>query len=257
MKDDDLHLGPDLGAADVAGGGRVPPFRKYQLLTLGTTALLPLLRYELLMLTVNDLPGMAGLFLRQKLYRSLFGSMGKRVLLGRGLTLRQPQRVHLGDGAIIDDACMFNVRGEESRLVIGRGVFIGRCTYLNARGGSIEIGDHANLSSHIRVGTYSRVLIGRHAIIAAFCYIGGVDHRTDRTDIPMALQGCLDKGGVVLEDDVWLGAGVIVNDGVTIGKGAVVGAGSVVTRDIPPYAVAYGVPARVVRSRLDRPGGRD
>jgi len=61
----------------------------------------------------------------------------------------------------------------------------------------------------------------------------------------------LSKGGIVVEDDVWLGYGVIVLDGVRIGKGAVIGAGSVVNQDIPSGAIAVGVPARVVKSRDD------
>ena len=59
------------------------------------------------------------------------------------------------------------------------------------------------------------------------------------------------KGGIVIEDDVWLGFGVIVLDGVRIGKGAVIGAGAVVTKDIPEGAIAAGIPARVIKMRSD------
>ena len=62
-------------------------------------------------------------------------------------------------------------------------------------------------------------------------------------------QPLASKGPIVIEDDAWLGLGVIVLDGVTIGRGAVIGAGAVVTGDVPPYAIAVGVPARVVGSR--------
>jgi acetyltransferase-like isoleucine patch superfamily enzyme len=55
----------------------------------------------------------------------------------------------------------------------------------------------------------------------------------------------------VIEDDVWLGAGVTVVDGVTIGKGSIIGAGAVVTSDIPPYSIAVGIPAKPVRDRRD------
>ncbi|HOZ23028.1 MAG TPA: DapH/DapD/GlmU-related protein, partial [bacterium] len=62
-------------------------------------------------------------------------------------------------------------------------------------------------------------------------------------------QGYESKGGVVIEDDCWLGAGVMVLDGVTIGTGSVIGAAAVVTKDIPPYSVALGIPAKVVATR--------
>jgi len=56
--------------------------------------------------------------------------------------------------------------------------------------------------------------------------------------------------GIIIEDDVWLGVGSTVLDGVTIGKGSVIGAGAVVTKDIPPYSIAVGVPAKVIKKRL-------
>jgi acetyltransferase-like isoleucine patch superfamily enzyme len=68
----------------------------------------------------------------------------------------------------------------------------------------------------------------------------------------IAEQGITARG-IVIEDDVWLGGGAVVLDGVRIGRGAVVGAGAVVTQDIPPYAIAVGVPARVVGSRRETP----
>ena len=68
---------------------------------------------------------------------------------------------------------------------------------------------------------------------------------------PIRSQPLQTKGGIVIEDDVWLGFGVIVLDGVRIGKGAVIGAGSVVTKDIPEGAIAAGIPARVIKMRSD------
>jgi acetyltransferase-like isoleucine patch superfamily enzyme len=65
----------------------------------------------------------------------------------------------------------------------------------------------------------------------------------------MMEQGLYSNGPVVIEDDVWLGAGAIVLDGVRIGKGCIVGAGAVVTKDLPDYAIAIGVPAKVTKMR--------
>ncbi len=67
----------------------------------------------------------------------------------------------------------------------------------------------------------------------------------------MRQQALMSKGGIHIEDDVWLGYGVIVLDGVHIGKGAVIGAGSVVKQDVPAGAIAAGVPARVIKTRVE------
>ena len=71
----------------------------------------------------------------------------------------------------------------------------------------------------------------------------------ENVDNPMARQGFQSKGGVEIEDDVWLGAHVVVLDGVKIGRGSVIGACSLVTKDVPPYSIAYGVPAKLHGSR--------
>lgn len=237
------------------GEGKPSPLRTYQRVAVGSPRLGALLRYEALMLLVNDLPGLPGFWLRSKLYRLLFRRLGRGVALGRGLVLRQPGKVSIDDGAVIDEGCTFKVRGgEESGIWVGQGVFIGRGALLNTRGGQVHVREHANVGPYVQIGTYGRLTIGRHCILAAFCYIGGLNHRADRTDVPIALQGIDNRGGVTIEDGAWVGANAVVLDGVTIGRGAIVGAGAVVTHDVPPLAVAAGVPARVIRIREERAG---
>jgi acetyltransferase-like isoleucine patch superfamily enzyme len=229
--------------------------RAYQLVTVGSPGLGALLRYEAAMLLINDLPGLAGLFLRGKLYRFLFRHLGRGVAIGRGLVLRQPGKVSIEDGAVIDEGCTFKVRGDnECGIWVGKNAFVGRGSLLNTRGGQVHVLDHATIGPYVQIGTYDRLTIGRYCILAAFCYIGGLNHRSDRTDIPIALQGIDTRGGVTIEDEAWIGAGAVVLDGVAVGRGAIVGAGAVVTRDVPAYAVATGVPARVVRYRDGRTG---
>ena len=75
------------------------------------------------------------------------------------------------------------------------------------------------------------------------------NHKTNRTDIPMREQGMTEIMPIVIEDDVWIGARVVVLPGCTIGRGSVIGACSVVSKSIPPYSVAVGSPARVVKCR--------
>jgi acetyltransferase-like isoleucine patch superfamily enzyme len=86
--------------------------------------------------------------------------------------------------------------------------------------------------------------------IAPYCAFYPYNH-SFKPGEPIVRQPLQTKGDIIVGDDVWLGTGVIVLDGVTIGKGAVIGAGSVVTKSIPADAIAFGVPARVVKMRSE------
>jgi len=94
--------------------------------------------------------------------------------------------------------------------------------------------------------------IGAQVQLAPQCALSPYEHGVDDLTQPIRLQPIQSRGDIIVEDDVWLGVGVKVLDGVTIGRGAVIGAGAVVTRDVPPLAIAAGVPARVIRLRGER-----
>ena len=96
---------------------------------------------------------------------------------------------------------------------------------------------------------YGPVTIGNDVMMGPEVVIYTSGHRFDRTDIPMEEQGSTEPQPVHIGNDVWIGRRVMIMPGVTIGDGCVIGAGAVVTKDIPPYSVAGGVPAKVIRSR--------
>ncbi|KAA6183194.1 hypothetical protein F2Q65_16415 [Thiohalocapsa marina] len=96
------------------------------------------------------------------------------------------------------------------------------------------------------------VTIGRNVLIAGHSSINTVSHAAERCDVPINDQPVL-TDPVVIEDDCWLGLNVVVLQGVTIGRGCIIGAGAVVTRSIPPWSIAVGVPARVVGRREGAP----
>lgn len=79
----------------------------------------------------------------------------------------------------------------------------------------------------------------------------GENHQFSRLDVPMRLQGYQEYPPVYIDDDVWIGARVIILPGITIGKGSILGAGSVVTKDVPPFSIVAGNPARIIRNRLE------
>jgi uncharacterized protein (TIRG00374 family) len=219
---------------------------KYQEIVIGDKRLLNLIKYEVLTLLFGQIPGLIGLFLRQLFYVTLFKKVGEGVIIGRNVSLRHANKISIGNRTVIDEYCVLRAQGDEnSRIIIGNDVLIGRGTVVTTRDGTIEIGDHANISANCRIASTGKMVIGQHVLIAAYCYIGGANHRIDRIDIPIIQQGIIRKGGVIIGDDVWIGANVKINDGVKIGTGAVIGAGSVVTKDIPEYSIVYGVSAKV------------
>lgn len=115
---------------------------------------------------------------------------------------------------------------------------------------SIETGDYVFLGADLHLR--ANVKIGHFVMIASRVAIVGGDHRFDLVGIPARFTG---RAGMedlltVIEDDVWVGYGAIIMAGVRIGRGAIIGAGSVVTKDVPAYAIAAGVPARVLRYRF-------
>jgi len=114
-------------------------------------------------------------------------------------------------------------------------------------GVEIEIGDHSGLGVNCQVPP--NLKMGADVMMGPDVLILGQNHDFADPEVPMRLQGAARAEPVVIEANVWIGARVIVLPGVRIGTGAVIGAGSVVTKDVPPFTVCAGNPARVLRER--------
>jgi acetyltransferase-like isoleucine patch superfamily enzyme len=230
-------------------GGGASPLRKYQDLVVGSRSLPRLVLHEAVMLASSWVPGALGLLLRKLLYPLLLGSVGRGVVFGQGVVLRHPHKIRVGDGVTVDDLVVLDAKGTRNLGIdVGRGVFLGRGTILSCKDGDITIGDHGNFGFHCEVFSGSSVVVGRHGLFAAQTYLVGGGHEFDRPGVAVIDQPRSSRG-IVLGDNVWLGAGVKVLDGVRIGSDVVVGANAVVNTDLPDGAIAAGVPARVLRSR--------
>jgi acetyltransferase-like isoleucine patch superfamily enzyme/glycosyltransferase involved in cell wall biosynthesis len=232
-----------------SGGGKLG---MYQDLVLGERSLLKLIRFECITALCGSMPGAAGLLLRSKLYPKLLGRTGRGVSFGRGVVLRHPGKIEIGDGAVIDDGCVLDAKGQDNRGIrIGDGVFLGRNTILNCKNGDITLEDRANIGSNCTIFSASEVVVGAEELLAAYVYLVGGTHRFDDPAVPVLNQG-RESNGIRIGPGGWIGAHVTVFDGVSVGRHAVIGAGSVVNRDVADYAVAAGVPAKTVRQR--KPG---
>lgn len=114
-------------------------------------------------------------------------------------------------------------------------------------GSGIFLGNNSGLGINCKVR--GPLVIGNNVMMGPDVLIFTSNHETKRTDIPMNKQGFSRLKQVTICDDVWIGARVIILPGVTIGEGSIIGAGAVVTKNIPPYSIAGGIPAKVLKSR--------
>ena len=115
--------------------------------------------------------------------------------------------------------------------------------------GMVSVGDNCYLGDGVQFYPWNAsITLGSNVLVAAGARLITRKHGFADMDLPMAEQG-YDNAPIVVEDDVWIGFGVVVLPGVTIGRGSIVGASAVVTKDVQPYSIVGGVPARLIRKR--------
>lgn len=153
--------------------------------------------------------------------------------------------MNIGNNSLIIGSQEFTGGG---KVFIGNNTRISRWCVFREYGGTIKIGDNCSINSFCHISGNGGVEIGNNVLIATQCVLISANHNFENTGIPISEQRET-REKIKIEDDVWLGAGVKVLAGVTIGRGSVIGAGAVVTKDIPPFSIAVGVPAKVVRKR--------
>lgn len=153
-----------------------------------------------------------------------FDEAGRRGAIEAGVRILGDARIRLGD-----------------RVTLRRGVVL-------AGNGRLTIGSGTTINDGSQISAFDSVQIGADCLFAPRVCVLDIDHRFDSRERPLKQQGYR-TAPVVIGDDVWLGANVVVLRGVRIGRGVIVGANSVVTRDLPDFAIAAGAPARVLRMR--------
>ena len=155
-------------------------------------------------------------------------AIGKNVRFEDDVRFLSPERVSIGDDVLL----MY-------------GVYVSPC------GAHITIGSNTHFAPYGVL--YGPLTIGSNVAVAAHVVFASVGHGYDRVDVPMVDQPTTSRQ-IVIEDDVWIGANAVIIGGVTVGTGTIVGAGAVVTKDVPPFSVVGGTPARVIRDRREDPG---
>lgn len=224
---------------------------QYQELVLGKKGFGSLIKFELVTTFFSWVPGALGLLLRSKFYPLILGEVGRNVIFGTNVVFRHPHKIKIGDNVIIDDNCLLDAKGASNRGIrIGNNVFLGRNTILSCKDGDIELHDRVNIGFNCEIFSSSRVVLEEYALLAAYCYVvGGGNYSLEKTGKPISEQPIFEDKGVVLEKNCWLGARVTVLDGVKIGHDSAIGSAALVNSEIPPFSIAVGIPAKVVKIR--------
>ncbi|WP_277881716.1 MULTISPECIES: acyltransferase [Cyanophyceae] len=205
-------------------------------------------KVTLLTIIFGSVPLKLGKRLRGFVYRSFLGQLGDGAEIGVGLELVGAKRVFFEANTIVNSNIFIDSWEPQSCVLLGSSVKLDRGADLKALGGCIEIGERTYIGPYFCAAGPGDIKIGKNCMIASHSSMYANNHIFSDRDVPIAHQGVICKG-ILIEDDCWLGTGVRVLDGVTIGRGSVIGAGAVVTKDIPPFSVAVGVPAKVMAQR--------
>lgn len=195
------------------------------------------------------IPTIIGIGLRALFYRLILHMEGLAAI-ENNVRLRFANYIRLGHGAYLDQGTYLHASPQG--IEIGRGTIIMHGAILHVYNfrdlphSKIKIGQNSLIGEYSVIRGQGGVEIGDRVYTSPFTQILAVDHVFEDPDLPFVEQG-ITAEGIVIEDDVWLGAGAIVTDGVKIGKGAVIAAGAVVTEDVPPHTVVGGVPAKKIK----------
>ena len=131
-------------------------------------------------------------------------------------------------------------------ISVGDNVTFYHGVYIQPSGQEITIGSNTHFAPYAVL--YGPLSVGENCAIAAHVVLASVAHSHADPDTPFVKQP-VDKRKITLEDNVWIGANAVIVPGITIGTGSIIGAGAVVTKDVEPYSVMGGVPARLIRKR--------
>jgi len=167
-------------------------------------------------------------------------------------TLRAHPNCKIGSGVEVAGSAEIILSQRESLLVLGDGTQIYDLVCIRFVGGEGDIvfGEHCYLNPGVVLYSGNGITLGDYVLVAPGVKIVPTNHAFISRDIPIRKQGFMpSKGGVVVRDDVWIGANAVLLDGAMIGRGAVVAAGSVVNSEIPEFEIWGGVPAKKIGDR--------
>lgn len=204
------------------------------------------------------IPTIIGIGLRGIIYRLIL-KMDGWAAIENSVRLRFADHIHLGHGVYLDQrtylhACPAGIHIGANSIIM-HGAVLHVYNFRDLPHAGIKIGKDSLIGEYSVIRGQGGVEIGDRVYTSPFCQIIAVNHVFDDPNRPFIEQG-ITAQGILVEDDVWVGAGAIITDGVHVGRGAVIAAGAVVTEDVPAHTVVGGVPARVIK-KIDTGSKRD
>ena len=205
---------------------------------------------QTLYLLFGWVPTIIGIGLRGIFYRLILHMEGAAAI-EKGVRLRFADMIRLGQGVYLDEGVYLHACPQGIQLgpgtIVMHGAVLHVYNFRNMAQSGIRIGKDSLIGEYSVIRGQGGVQIGDRVYTSPFTQIIAVNHVFDDPRRPFVDQG-ITAEGIVIEDDVWLGAGAIITDGVRVGRGAVVAAGAVVTKDVAPHTVVGGVPAKLIKT---------
>jgi acetyltransferase-like isoleucine patch superfamily enzyme len=227
-------------------GGLSANFWTYVERTCGERSVGRFLWQGLILTSFCRLPTIAAAILRGIVYRTVLGGIGTSCLIEEDVRLQVPQRIFLGDRVFLGQCAYLD--GQVSSLRLGSEVHVARFSTLRAGEQGILLHDGVGVNTRCYLDGNGGVEIGANTLLSPGVQIISGNHIFQDRNTLIRNQGT-QYGKVTIGSDCWIGTNVIILPGVTIGNGAVLAAGAVVTKDVPEFAIALGVPARVTGYR--------
>lgn len=176
------------------------------------------------------------------------------LLIGRNVTIHNAQYISVGRDFVAENSC--EIQGlSMAGIIFGDHVTVGSYAMIRPSGYygreigvGLKVGNHSNIGPYCFIGCSGKIEIGSHVMMSPRVSIYAENHNFERCDLPMKEQG-ITREETIIEDDCWIASNSIILAGVRIGRGSVVAAGSVVAKDVPPYSIVAGVPARIIKKR--------
>jgi acetyltransferase-like isoleucine patch superfamily enzyme len=167
-------------------------------------------------------------------FKNIIGSIKSPFSIHHSVQLKNEKQISIGYNVFIGKDTILNGRSKiyPYGIILGESTYLKGFSFLDAYGGKIEFKGSSNLSQFSLIAGQGGITIGKYVIFGSHCILLSSNHIFNDLELPYMFQGDI-LGPVVIEDNVWIGAGSIILPGTTIGRNSVVGAGSIVNKDVP------------------------